>query len=74
MDEPKLGRVKWYCGIRGYGFITADDGRDIFVHWTGIAYQGGNQRRTLSAGARVNFRIVQTGEGFEAHGVRVARE
>lgn len=67
----KFGRVKWFDERRGYGFITTDDGQDVFVHWKGISYQGGNQRRKLWDGDRVIFRLVQGRGGAEARAVRV---
>lgn len=74
MNRREAGRMKWFNEARGYGFITADDGKDVFVHWKAICYQGGNQRRKLPIGARVNFSIVQTEKGLEARAVTVARE
>ena len=63
--------MKWFDANRGYGFITADDGQDVFVHWKGITYQGGNQRRKLWDGDRVSFRVVQGRMGAEARAVTV---
>jgi CspA family cold shock protein len=62
------GRVKWFSDLRGYGFITGDEGgSDLFVHYTGIA---GDGRRSLQAGARVSFEIREGRKGPEAFDVR----
>ena len=34
------GKVKWFDGKKGYGFITAENGKEIFVHFSGIAKDG----------------------------------
>lgn len=54
VDERKRGCVKRFSDIRGFGFIVVDDGREIFVHYTGIK---GDGYRTLSAGEIVEFVI-----------------
>ncbi|MCD8110329.1 MAG: cold shock domain-containing protein [Clostridiales bacterium] len=48
------GVVKWFNDQKGYGFITADDGGDVFVHYSGIA---GTGRRTLYNGNRVSYDV-----------------
>jgi len=57
------GRVKWFNERRGYGFITRDDGGDIFVHYTGIEGQG---FRTLYEGQEVEFEIEYSPRGPRA--------
>lgn len=57
------GRVKWFNGAKGYGFITREDGDDIFVHYTGIEGEG---FRSLEEGQRVEFEIEQTARGPQA--------
>jgi CspA family cold shock protein len=61
------GRVKWFNDARGFGFITDDEGADLFVHYTGIAGRG---RRSLAANARVTFEARQGKKGMEAFDVR----
>ena len=60
------GTVKWFNGQKGYGFITKDDGQDVFVHYSAIAGQG---YRSLEEGARVEFEITQGPKGLQAANV-----
>jgi CspA family cold shock protein len=60
------GTVKWFNDSKGFGFITADDGRDVFVHHTDIKAEG---YRTLSEGARVQFDVVAGQKGPRAANV-----
>jgi len=46
------GRVKWFDHKKGYGFITADNGKELFVHHTAIEGQG---FKSLEEGERVSF-------------------
>ena len=48
------GKVKWFDDKRGYGFITGDDGRDVYVHFTAISKDG---YRTLKHNWRVSFDV-----------------
>lgn len=61
--ERYYGRVKWFNGTKGYGFITREDGSDIFVHYTGIEGEG---FRSLEEGQRVEFEIEETARGPQA--------
>jgi cold shock protein len=63
MDQ---GTVKWFNGQKGYGFITKDDGQDVFVHYSAIAGQG---YRSLEEGTRVEFEITQGPKGLQASNV-----
>ena len=51
------GTVKWFNDAKGYGFIQAENGEDVFVHFSGIRSAGGY--RTLTEGQKVEFNIVQ---------------
>jgi len=62
------GTVKWFNDAKGYGFITTDEGQDIFVHHTAISMEG---FRSLEANERVTFEINQSPKGPQA--VNVAR-
>ena len=57
------GQVKWFDRRKGYGFITRDDGSDVFVHYTGIEGQG---FRSLEEGQEVEFEIEDTPKGPQA--------
>jgi len=61
--EKLTGTVKWFDSKKGYGFITADNGQDVFVHYTGI---NGNGFRTLEEGERVSFNVTESEKGLKA--------
>jgi len=63
------GKVKWFNGQKGYGFITADEGEDVFVHYSAI---GGSGFRTLEQGQRVSFEVTQGPKGLQAANVAKA--
>ncbi len=60
------GTVKWFNDAKGYGFITADDGVDVFVHHTSIIAEG---FRSLAENERVSFEIKQGPKGPQAENV-----
>lgn len=60
------GIVKWFNDSKGFGFITAEDGQDLFVHHTDIQSDG---YRSLTEGARVQFEIVAGQKGPRAASV-----
>jgi len=61
------GQVKWFNEKKGYGFITMEDGTDIFVHHTGIEGQG---FKTLYEGDRVEFEVKDGPKGLQASNVK----
>lgn len=61
------GTVKWFNGEKGYGFISREEGPDVFVHFSNIQMQG---FKTLEEGQRVEFEIAQGRKGEEAQNVR----
>ena len=61
------GTVKWFNDQKGFGFITTEDGKDVFVHHTNIIADG---FRTLPEGAEVQFEIEKGDKGPKA--VRVS--
>jgi CspA family cold shock protein len=63
----KRGKVKWFSDQKGYGFITQDDGDDVFVHFSAVQGKG---YRSLSEGDEVEFDVVKTDKGFQATNVR----
>ncbi|MFQ6077653.1 MAG: cold-shock protein [Thermodesulfobacteriota bacterium] len=62
------GRVKWFSEKKGYGFITQEDGNDVFVHYSAINTEG---FRTLQEGDEVEFEISQGEKGLQATNVTV---
>lgn len=61
------GRVKWFDNKKGYGFITNEDGKDIFVHYTGII---SNSFKTLNEGEKVSFELENGAKGEQAINVK----
>lgn len=65
------GKVKWFKADKGYGFITLDDGKDVFVHFSAINADG---YKTLTEGQTVEFDIVEGDRGPQAANVTVIGE
>ena len=61
------GTVKWFNDSKGYGFITPDDGEDIFVHFSEIV---GDGFRSLTEGMKVEFEVTDGPKGKKASNVR----
>ena len=61
------GIVKWFNDRKGYGFISQEDGNDVFVHFSSIDSPG---YKTLSEGDHVDFEIEQSDRGPEAKNVK----
>lgn len=61
------GTVKWFNDRKGYGFISQEDGNDVFVHFSSIDAPG---YKTLSEGDNVDFEIEDSDRGPEAKNVR----
>jgi CspA family cold shock protein len=60
------GTVKWFNPRKGYGFIAAADGTDVFVHYSSITSDG---YKTLAEGDAVSFDVVQGEKGLRAENV-----
>jgi len=64
----ETGVVKWFNDQKGFGFISRENGDDVFVHHKAINATG---RKTLHEGARVEFSVVKGDKGFQAEDVTV---
>jgi cold shock protein len=60
------GTVKWFNSSKGYGFITRDEGDDVFVHFKAIV---GDGYKTLEDGDKVQFDVEQGPKGLQAANV-----
>ena len=68
MSERVTGTVKWFNGSKGYGFISREEGEDVFVHYSAIQGQG---FRNLEEGQNVEFDVEQGPKGLQASNVSV---
>ncbi|MDN5870109.1 MAG: cold-shock protein [Nitrococcus sp.] len=66
MSERYTGVVKWFDDSKGYGFISQEEGPDVFVHFRAIRGEG---FRTLREGQQVEFDIVESPKGLQASDV-----
>ena len=57
------GTVKWFNDKKGFGFISQDNGDDVFVHQTSIQGEG---FRTLAEGDKVEFEVMKDQKGYKA--------
>ncbi|PLV60399.1 cold-shock protein [Thermotoga sp. KOL6] len=64
------GTVKWFDSKKGYGFITMENGEDIFVHWSAIQMDG---FKTLRENEQVEFEVQQGSKGPQAVNVKPVR-
>lgn len=65
--QREKGKVKWFNANKGFGFITRDNGDDVFVHFRSIRGKG---RRSLQEGQQVEFVLTQGEKGAQAEDVR----
>ena len=66
MSERVQGTVKWFNASKGYGFLSRDEGEDVFVHYSAIQTDG---YRSLDEGQSVEFTIEQGPKGLQASNV-----
>ena len=66
MSERIVGTVKWFNGSKGYGFISRDEGEDVFVHYSAITSDG---YRNLMEGQKVEFTVEKGPKGLQAANV-----
>ena len=64
-----LGTVKWFNAQKGFGFITTEDGKDVFVHYSGIVSEG---FKALEEGEKVKFDLTVGQKGDQAVNVSKA--
>ncbi len=62
------GKVKWFNDAKGFGFIEAEDGVDVFVHFSVITMNG---FKTLQEGQEVSYESVETPKGRQAQAVNL---
>lgn len=60
------GTVKWFNAEKGYGFITREDGSDVFVHFSAIQGEG---YKSLEEGQHVTFDVEESQRGLQAANV-----
>ena len=63
------GTVKWFNATKGFGFITSEDGQDLFAHFSAINMEG---FKTLKEGQRVSFDVTTGPKGKQAANIQAA--
>ena len=69
MADRENGTVKWFNDAKGFGFISRENGEDVFVHFRAIQMPG---FKSLKEGQRVSFTVVQGQKGLQADAVEAA--
>jgi CspA family cold shock protein len=64
-----IGKVKWFNSQKGYGFITTEEGQDVFVHYSGVVSEG---YKSLQEGESVQFELTRGKNGDQAVNVTKA--
>ncbi|MCT4565144.1 MAG: cold-shock protein [Maledivibacter sp.] len=62
------GTVKWFNADKGFGFITTDEGNDVFAHFSQINKEG---FKTLEEGQKVSFDVVEGAKGPQAENITI---
>jgi CspA family cold shock protein len=68
MADRVIGTVKWFNAAKGYGFISHEGGKDLFVHFSEIQ-DAGNGYRNLNEGDQVEFTVGESPKGPQATNV-----
>jgi CspA family cold shock protein len=63
MSERIIGTVKWFNGSKGYGFLSQENGADVFVHYSAISMEG---YKNLQEGQKVEFSVEKGPKGLQA--------
>lgn len=63
-----LGKVKRFNKTKGFGFITVEDGKDVFFHYSEIVMEG---FKTVNEGADVDFDVIEGDRGLQARNIKV---
>ncbi len=68
MEEQLMnkGTVKWFNNQKGFGFITDEEGKDVFVHFSGLNMEG---YKTLEEGQQVEYEVIEGAKGPQATNV-----
>jgi CspA family cold shock protein len=66
MSGRETGTVKWFNDAKGFGFISRENGEDVFVHFRAIQVQG---FKSLKEGQKVSFTVMQGQKGLQADAV-----
>jgi len=66
MADRENGTVKWFNDAKGFGFISGENGEDVFVHFRSIQSEG---FKSLKEGQKVSFTVVQGQKGLQADAV-----
>ncbi|MGM0397067.1 MAG: cold-shock protein [Bacillota bacterium] len=61
------GTVKWFNAEKGFGFITTEEGNDVFAHYSQIQKEG---FKTLEEGQEVEFNVVEGQKGLQAEDIK----
>ncbi len=62
------GTVKWFNAQKGFGFISDDQGNDVFVHYSGLAMDG---FKSIDEGQTVTFEVTNGARGLQAVNVQI---
>lgn len=69
-DDREIGTVKWFNSSKGFGFLTMENGDDVFVHYRAIRGRG---RRFLIEGQKVRFTVTEGEKGKQAENVSIVK-